>query len=162
MHRWGSPDSATVPKCPPGAGYAIHESARWSEVHKRWFFFPRKLSREAYDEVKDEKKCCNLMMSCDANFEDVVVKPMLTFMLLRGCSDFFFVPGTNDCHIFAIRTEETIAGDVLTFASVFDLEGTVLLEEKQVASNRKFEGVCPKPVPGPSPHGVVEADAAGE
>ena len=49
-----------------------------------------------------------------------------------------------------------------TFASVFDLEGTVLLEEKQVASNRKFEGVCPKPVPGPSPHGVVEADAAGE
>jgi len=27
---------------------------------------------------------------------------------LRGCSDFLFVPGSNDCHLFVIRTEETL------------------------------------------------------
>jgi hypothetical protein len=64
-----------------------------------------------------------------------------------GCSDFFFIPGTKDTHLFAIRTEETRAGDVLTFASVLDLEGNVLMAEKQVANNRKFEGVCPSPRP---------------
>jgi soluble calcium-activated nucleotidase 1 len=136
-------------KCPPGYGYMIHESGRWSDIHQRWFFFPRKLSRELYDEVVDEKKCCNLMISCDADFsaESVVVQPVLAFMQLRGCSDFFFIPGTNDTHIFATRTEETIAGDVLTFASVIDLEGNVLMTERQVAGDRKFEGVCPSPNP---------------
>ena len=32
-------------------GYMIHESGRWSDVHQKWFFLPRKLSRESYDEV---------------------------------------------------------------------------------------------------------------
>jgi hypothetical protein len=32
----------------------------------------------------------------------------LGFSELRGCSDFFFVPGTRDCHIFLMRTEETL------------------------------------------------------
>jgi hypothetical protein len=72
-----------------GAGYMIHESARWSDVHQRWFFFPRKLSRETYDQDNDEKKCCNLMVSCDAEFsaESVVVQPLLTFKELRGKQD---------------------------------------------------------------------------
>ena len=48
--------------CPPGAGYMIHEGARWSDVHKKWFFLPRKASRQPYDEVKDTTKCINLMM----------------------------------------------------------------------------------------------------
>ena len=33
-------------KCPHGAGFMIHEGARWSDVPKKWFFIPRKLSRE--------------------------------------------------------------------------------------------------------------------
>ena len=41
----------------------IHEGARWSEVHSKWFLLPRKLSREPYDEIKDTKKCVNLMMA---------------------------------------------------------------------------------------------------
>jgi soluble calcium-activated nucleotidase 1 len=69
-----------------GAGYMIHESARWSDVHQRWFFFPRKLSRETYDGDSDEKKCCNLMLSCDADFsaDSVLVQPLLSFVELRG------------------------------------------------------------------------------
>ena len=76
-----------------GQGYHVHEAGRWSDVHNRWFFFPRKLSRETYDEKgeasergsegvreggsnpppshlppsspADEQKCCNLFMSAD-------------------------------------------------------------------------------------------------
>merc|ERR1719161_1627913 len=151
----------------------IHESGRWSDAHKRWFFFPRKLSRRPYDEVADEKKCCNLFLSVGEDFaeESVLLRTMVLddaagttagtgtaavssvdsdddllnrgLLPLRGCSDFFFVPGSADCHLFVLRTEETIAGDVESFASVVDLSGAVLLPEARVgAAGRKFEGVC--------------------
>ena len=82
---------------PQGAGYMIHEGGRWSDVHQKWFFIPRKFSREAYDEVKDAAKCNNLMMCCpdevDASGDSVLMQPYLTKSDLRGCSDFIFVPG---------------------------------------------------------------------
>ena len=130
--------------CPHGAGYMIHESARWSDVHKKWLFFPRKLSRQPYDEVIDEAKCCNLMLACGDDFkaETTIAKPALTFLPLRGCSDFLYVPGTNDSHIFVIRTEETIDGEVGTFCSVIDIAGKILMPEVLFGKQRKFEGCC--------------------
>ena len=131
-------------QCPHGAGYMIHESGRWSDVHEKWLFFPRKLSRQPYDEVIDEAKCCNLMLACDDDFDasKVIAKPALTFLPLRGCSDFLYVPGTNDSHIFVIRTEETIDGEVGTFCSVIDIAGKVLMPEMLFGKQRKFEGCC--------------------
>ena len=131
-------------KCPRGAGYMIHEAGRWSDVHGKWLFFPRKLSRQPYDEVVDEAKCCNLMLCCDDAFDaaTTIAKPALTFLPLRGCSDFVYVPGTNDSHLFVIRTEETIDGDVGTFCSVIDVAGTVLMPEVLFGKGRKFEGCC--------------------
>ena len=32
-------------------GYIIHESGAWSEVHKKWFFLPRRASTERWDTV---------------------------------------------------------------------------------------------------------------
>ena len=66
----------------------------------------------------------------------------LEFCDLRGCSDFLFVPGSNDCHIFVIRTEETLEGVLSTYASVIDLEGKVLMPEAVFQTERKFEGVA--------------------
>ena len=37
-------------------GYMIHESGRWSDVHQKWFFLPRKLSRQSYDEVRSPER----------------------------------------------------------------------------------------------------------
>lgn len=56
--------------CKQGAGYIIHESARWSDVHSLWFFMPRKASRQPYDEVKDARKCVNLMMAAPDSLMD--------------------------------------------------------------------------------------------
>ncbi|VDO95963.1 unnamed protein product [Soboliphyme baturini] len=36
-------------------GYMIHESAQWSNVHKRWFFLPRRASHKIYTEKTDER-----------------------------------------------------------------------------------------------------------
>ncbi|KAH8045514.1 guanosine-diphosphatase [Aureococcus anophagefferens] len=112
-------------QCPHGAGYMIHD-------------------RQPYDEVIDEAKCCNLMLACDDDFDasKVIAKPALTFLPLRGCSDFLYVPGTNDSHIFVIRTEETIDGEVGTFCSVIDIAGKVLMPEMLFGKQRKFEGCC--------------------
>jgi soluble calcium-activated nucleotidase 1 len=133
-------------KCPHGAGYMIHESARWSDVHQMYFFMPRKLSRAPYDEVADAAKCVNLMLAAPENpsedGSDVIMQPYLDFSELRGCSDFFFIPGTGDCHIFVLRTEETLDNVISTYASVIDVEGNILMPEFQLALNRKFEGAC--------------------
>lgn len=132
--------------CPHGAGYMIHESARWSDVHARWFFLPRKLSRQPYDEVVDARKCVNLMLaSAEPIAPDgsgVLLAPYLGFLELRGCSDFLFVPGTRDCHLFVLRTEESLDGLISTYASVIDLEANVLMAETRVGAERKFEGAA--------------------
>jgi len=160
--------AAGVGSAPPAGGastgYAIHEAGRWSEAHQRWFFMPRKLSREPYDEEIDTAKCCNLAMVCpDAGPDgesdvdaaarpfpggagpaevNVLLAPLLGFKPLRGTSDFIFVPGTNDGHILIIRTEETLEGSCDTHAAVVDLTGNVLMAGHLVEAGAKYEGVC--------------------
>ena len=133
-----------------GARYMIHESGRWSDYHKRWFFLPRKMSREPYDEIIDRSKCVNLMFTLP---EPPLTTPLAPHEIgmqdilgctggKRGCSDFLFIPGTHDCHIFILRTEETIEDEINTYASVIDLEGRTLMAECLVGKNRKFEGAA--------------------
>eukprot|EP00928_Gymnodinium_smaydae_P019922 TRINITY_DN1767_c0_g2_i1.p1 TRINITY_DN1767_c0_g2~~TRINITY_DN1767_c0_g2_i1.p1 ORF type:complete len:421 (+),score=55.34 TRINITY_DN1767_c0_g2_i1:64-1326(+) len=131
-------------RCPHGSGYMIHEAVRWSDIHHMWFFLPRKLSREPYDEAKDASKCVNLMLALQdgATTADVMMQPYLTMSSTRGCSDFAFVPGTKDCHILIIRTEKAADGVVSTFAAVVDLQANVLMTERLLANHRKFEGVA--------------------
>ena len=54
-------------------GYIIHESASWSSVHKRWFFLPRRESKDRYDEKLDESRGTNLMLTADEEFSDIKV-----------------------------------------------------------------------------------------
>ena len=134
-------------KCPQGKGYMIHESGRWSDVHLRWFFMPRKLSREPYDEVRDASKCVSLLLAAKGDGAEATciarsLEPALSFLPLRGASDFFFIPNTNDTHLFITRTEETLDNAVTTFASVIDLAGNVLMAEQEIARGCKFEGAC--------------------
>lgn len=47
----------------------IHESGVWSDVHKKWFFLPRRSSQDPYDEVHDEYKGTNLLLTADESFD---------------------------------------------------------------------------------------------
>lgn len=125
-------------------------------------------SREPYDEIKDTAKCVNLMMAApegilDNDGEKVHLQQYLTKYQLRGCSDFLFVPGTNDCHIFLIRTEEALNGEITTYCSVIDLMAKVLMEETVLMKHRKFEGCCWVGGFGPFPaNGPTSTTLAGE
>lgn len=54
-------------------GYMIHESGMWSNVHKKWFFLPRRCSKETYDEVTDERMGCSVLISADADVYNLKV-----------------------------------------------------------------------------------------
>jgi nucleoside diphosphate kinase len=155
--------------CAHPNGYMVHEGCRWSDYHCYWFFLPRQLSREPFDEEKHARKCSNLMLAVpgilpgapprNESGDDVIMQPYLTKQAGRGCSDFLFIPGTNDTHFFLLRTEESEDGAISTYGSVIDLEANVLMEEVKVATERKFEGAAwvggwgPFPTMGPAASG---------
>lgn len=81
--------------------YLIHESCQWSDVHHKWFFLPRKVSFEAYNEKKDPYKAGNYLIMADEKFEHfesirigTVVHPT------HGFSAFQFVPGMHAIQYF--------------------------------------------------------------
>lgn len=51
----------------------IHESAAWSDVHQRWFFLPRKCSKNKYNETLDEHMGCAVIISGDEALHDIKV-----------------------------------------------------------------------------------------
>lgn len=52
-------------------GYMIHESGVWSQIHKRWFFLPRRCSVMSYNETLDERRGCSVLITANEEMEDV-------------------------------------------------------------------------------------------
>lgn len=132
-------------------GYVMHEAVLWSQTLKKWVFLPRRVSSEAYDEVKDEKRGSNKAVLVDEHFTkaEVVEIKMKNHDPLHGFSTFAFVPGTNDQHALAIRSveEDCVGGDESlckqrTYFMVFDVTtGEVLMDETRYDTDTKYEGV---------------------
>jgi soluble calcium-activated nucleotidase 1 len=57
----------------PFIGYVTHEAVVWSDVHSRWFFLPRRCSEESYNDVLDETRGCNVMITADDTFTNIKV-----------------------------------------------------------------------------------------
>ncbi|KAM7069338.1 soluble calcium-activated nucleotidase 1 isoform 3-T3 [Molossus nigricans] len=122
---------------PPG--YLIHESACWSDTLQRWFFLPRRASRERYSEREDERRGTNLLLSASPDFRDVSVSRVGDVVPTHGFSSFKFVPGTDDQVVVALKSEED-GGKVATYIMAFTLDGRFLLPETKVGSV-KYEGI---------------------
>ncbi|XP_017887430.1 soluble calcium-activated nucleotidase 1 isoform X4 [Ceratina calcarata] len=120
-------------------GYMIHESGAWSDIHKSWFFLPRRCSRERYNETKDETMSCNVLLTTDENFVDIKVTKVGTLLPLRGFSSFKFLPGSQDSIIVALKTEE-YQGQTATYIVAFTITGTIIMPETKVI-DKKFEGL---------------------
>ncbi|GMT34871.1 hypothetical protein PFISCL1PPCAC_26168, partial [Pristionchus fissidentatus] len=126
-------------------GYMVHEAVQWSDVHKKWFFLPRRVSREAYDEDADEGRGSNVLVVADELFEST---PTVTRIgtndepSTRGFAAFQFVPNTNDQLIIALKSEEKDGHPVGSCVTVFDISGKVLLQEQQLQGAYKFEGLA--------------------
>ncbi|XP_037818090.1 apyrase [Lucilia sericata] len=122
-------------------GYMIHESGVWSSVHRKWFFLPRRCSKEKYNETRDEHMGCNLLISADEDFNKIETVPLdsANTQTTHGFSSFKFIPGTDDRIIVALKTEE-LNGKTTTFITAFDIHGKTLYAEQHIETELKYEG----------------------
>lgn len=120
-------------------GYMIHESCVWSSVHQRWFFLPRRASKETYDEHADEKRATNLMLTATDKFGRIEVTTVGNLNPTHGFSSFKFLPQTNHNIIVALKSEEDGAQKA-SYILVFDISGKIILNEIKIG-NKKFEGL---------------------
>lgn len=111
----------------------------WSHSLQRWFFLPRRLSKERYEEVADEHRGANHVLSCSPDFKDIIVSQVGPLNPTRGFSSFEFVPQTNDEIILALKSEED-NGKIATYIMAFTLDGQILLPERKIG-DVKYEGL---------------------
>ena len=51
--------------------YLLHESITWSPFHHQWFVLPRRASKDAYDEVADERMGTNLLLQAAPDWSSI-------------------------------------------------------------------------------------------
>lgn len=132
-------------------GYLIHEAIIWSPFMRKWVFAPRRISKEKYDDVLDEKRGSNKVVLVNEDFSDydIVEVKMASKDGLHGFSSLAFIPDTNDRHAMALRSvEEDCAGDDLdvckqrSYLVIFDVTtGEVLMDEVKIDEPLKYEGL---------------------
>lgn len=118
----------------------IHESGMWSTLNRKWYFLPRRCSKERYNETKDEYMGCNVLLSTDENFRNIQLLKLGSFKPTQGFSSFKFVPNTDDKVIVALQTEE-INGKTATYITAFTINGNVLMEQMKLDTAYKYEGI---------------------
>jgi len=119
-------------------GYLLHEAVNWNPIERKWYFLPRRVSHEDYDEVLDEERCGNIAIISDENFEHIEVEEIGELNKIRGFSSFKFIP-MRENEIVALKTQEK--DETVTFITVLDLAtGKTLLPETKIG-NVKFEGL---------------------
>lgn len=121
-------------------GYMIHESGVWSAIHRKWYFLPRRCSKERYNETIDELKGCNVLISADENFRLIETVKLGPYKPTQGFSSFKFVPDSFDNVIVALLTEE-INGKTATYITSFTTKGEVIAKPIQIHTDLKYEGI---------------------
>ncbi|KAM8706149.1 hypothetical protein ACLKA7_010434 [Drosophila subpalustris] len=122
-------------------GYMIHESGVWSELQQRWYFLPRRCSKDKYNETLDEHMGCNILISADEDFnivETVKLDPDNTSPT-HGFSSFKFLPHAKDSIIIALKSEE-LNGKTSTYLTAFSVDGKTMLPEIRINTDYKYEG----------------------
>ncbi|XP_046405821.1 soluble calcium-activated nucleotidase 1 [Ischnura elegans] len=120
-------------------GYVIHEGVAWSEIHKKWFFLPRRSSKDKYNENEDEMKGTNMILTANEQFTDIQVTYVGEVIPTHGFSSFKFIPNTDDQIIVAIKSEEN-KGKVASYIMAFSIKGQILLAETKIG-DVKYEGI---------------------
>lgn len=128
-------------------GYLLHEAIVWSTVHKKWFVFPRRMSFEAYDDVSDEKRGANTLITANADFSEFHKYTLGKLTPERGFSSAKFLPGSHDSVIIALKSAENAELDEQTsYITMYGYDAetdawNVLMDEVELPGKSKFEGV---------------------
>ena len=123
-------------------GYLIHEAIMWSDFMRKWVVLPRRVSNQPYDEVEDERRGSNLVLLASENFKKIEIRKITPITPTRGFSDFKFLPNSRDHILVALKSEESETRHIQnSYITVFDLNGTVLMDETEIPGKHKFEGL---------------------
>ena len=126
----------------PYPGYMIHEAISWSPHRKQWVILPRRVSKKPYDENKDERRGSSIVVLASEGFSEIGVRKITKKTPTRGFSDFKFLPGSKDNIIVALKSEENEEEKTQnSYIMVFNLDGTMLMEETEIPGMMKFEGL---------------------
>lgn len=120
-------------------GYLIHEAVRFNPVNRRWYFLPRRVSTDMYNDVLDERRGSNIGISVSEYFDDIKVFYVGDKIPSHGFSAFAFVPYREN-EIVVLKTEE-LEGNIATYIAVFDLNNGITLLEETKIGDYKFEGI---------------------
>lgn len=126
--------------------YLLHEAITWSPYHRQWFVLPRRMSKQPYDEVADEKMGANTIITASPDFSSIASTTVGRITPERGFSTFKFLPGSRDTVIVALKSEENSATDsqtsyITVYGEQADGSWKVLLEETELPGASKFEGL---------------------
>ncbi|KAL6722574.1 hypothetical protein Aduo_017688 [Ancylostoma duodenale] len=122
-------------------GFVMHEAVQWSDIHKKWFFLPRHVSKLAYNERSVEETGANVLLSASEDFKSIAAVPIGREILTRGFSAFQFVPQTDDTIIAALKTEEIRGKPQSSFIMIFTITGEIILDETRIPGDYKYEGL---------------------
>lgn len=129
-------------------GYMILEAVVWSPVRREWWVLPRRVSSERYEEVADETRGSNVILTADVSFSEVKVRRVGEIVPRRGYSDAAFVPGSGDTLLLALKSEEDefVHKTLETYISLIDVSDPdapkVLIEDELLKGGVKWEGIA--------------------
>uniref|UniRef100_A0A0N4ZHE3 Apyrase n=1 Tax=Parastrongyloides trichosuri TaxID=131310 RepID=A0A0N4ZHE3_PARTI len=121
--------------------YIVNEAVQWSDIHQKWFFLPRKVSKNPYTDEDAEKAGSNIMIMADENFKTFKRVDVGNKKADQGFSAFQFVPGTKDQLIIALKSKEVENEEVSSYIMVFNINGKVLYGPRQIPGSFKMEGI---------------------
>lgn len=137
---WGVYYQRMRDACGVGAqGYLTHEAGEWDPFSERWYFFPRKLSLEPFDEPVDEReRGNNRLIVADAAFDNIEVRIVGDPTPDRGPSSLKLVPGRRNEFLYMKSIE--IGDRTESWIGAADTDGNLLAEETKLG-DFKCEGI---------------------
>ncbi|EKE38478.1 hypothetical protein ENUP19_0311G0018 [Entamoeba nuttalli] len=120
-----------------GDGYMINEAVTYSASANKWYFAPRKCSKEKYDDSKDETRGCPYIISTEdfSNF-DIINDPQHD--LNKGFSSIKVLPNDENKLLYLKSVEVGERSE--TYIGMITTSGEVLMQDKLVAK-MKMEGI---------------------
>jgi len=127
-------------------GYLLHESITWSPHHRKWFVLPRRMSKEVYEEAKDEKMGHNTIVVASHDFSEIKTYVVGPKTPERGFSSAKFLPGSRDSVLIVLKSEEfSETGVQKTFIAIYGEDASggwrELMKETELPVQAKFEGI---------------------
>ncbi|KAJ3452445.1 soluble calcium-activated nucleotidase [Anaeramoeba flamelloides] len=120
-------------------GYQAHEAVGWNEKYKRWYFLPRKISSEIYEEEKDETQASNKLISVDNKFKNVMVEEIGEYDNTKGFSSFKFIPSSPDEMIITKSLE--VGDKTESYIMIVNFITKKILLPLTKFADEKYEGV---------------------